>query len=274
MNIFDRKGIPGINNSSWVEMSAAGLFDAIKVNYRFAEAVLNTGMRSFWPYAATQQFKLPVAAAKVVLECTNANDTAAGTGAQEITFRGYTAAGEMFMESLETNGLSDSAESVRDYIFVDQAFVSRSGTRPTEVGQYSIAGSVLVKRADNGDVLSYIDGEGNAKYAQTQQIFHVVPANHVFIVKMLDVRVESSKVTDFYLWKLTNPFAGAATPTNSIIRNVFELKDVRENSSPNNDLNIAIEGPAIVFATAKNAATSGEASCLLGYRVVDKAFFG
>ena len=93
----------------------------------------------------------PAAATTLRVKAGNTNDTAAGSGAREVTVQGLDETGAVVTEALATAGLSASAATSATFIRFFRAWVSDSGTYATQTAGSHAAAIVIENSAGTQD---------------------------------------------------------------------------------------------------------------------------
>lgn len=123
----------------------------------------------------------------------NANDTAAGTGAREITIQGLDLAsgGEEVTETITTAGASASAVTTKLWYRIHRAWVSSAGT-------YGAAntGAITIENSTGGTDLIKIEVEEG----QTQFAGYTIPLGYTAYLLSLHVTVDGLKPADIRLF--------------------------------------------------------------------------
>lgn len=128
----------------------------------------------------------------------NAQDTAAGTGARELTIIGLDADGTEMTCVLATAGASASGQTPIAYVRIYRAFVSESGTYADFPDGSHVADIVI---EDTGGVTwATIDATDVAR-GQTEIGLYTIPAGKKGYLKNISISVESSKIADFIFFK-------------------------------------------------------------------------
>lgn len=108
---------------------ARGLAPGCAGSFRYGRHT--TVNSTYTPITQSGFYRTPQATGAVALRVKaggNANDTASGSGAREITLIGLDQAGNVIVETLATAGASASDATVQLFIRLTDAFVSKSGT--------------------------------------------------------------------------------------------------------------------------------------------------
>ena len=126
---------------------ARGLAPGCVWSFRYGR---NTAIGSaYTPVTRSGFYRTPQATGAVALKVKaggNANDTANGSGAREITIIGLNSSGDVITETLATAGASASASTSQTFMRLTDAFVSKSGTYATQTAGTQ-AGSITIEKA-------------------------------------------------------------------------------------------------------------------------------
>ena len=152
---------------------------------------------SFLPVSIGGVYPTPQVAGATTLRIKaggNANDTAAGTGAQKVLIQGLDETGAEVSEELVTAGASASAASENTYIRLYRAYVSESGTYAS-VSANSHADDITIE--DTGGTADWLTIDSTAvPLAQSEIAMYSVPIDKVAYVRGLDITIETSKPVD------------------------------------------------------------------------------
>jgi hypothetical protein len=124
----------------------------------------------------------------------NANDTAAGSGAREVTLIGLDENFEEITIPVATNGASASSATTETFTRLYRAFVSKSGTYATPTAG-SHAGEIVIENGAGGTDWLTIDATGFPK-GQSEVGAFTIPANTTGYVKLRDLSIDSGKTID------------------------------------------------------------------------------
>ena len=150
------------------------------------EGVLQVGAQFPWSQAATPM-RIKIGGA--------VTDTAAGTGAREVTLQGLNAAGIEITEALASTGTSVSLSSSNSFIRLYRAWVSA-------VGAYGSTNSdaIIIENSTSGtDYITIAAGEG-----QTQFAGYSIPAGKTGYLLSLHLTVDAGKAADFRVFTREN----------------------------------------------------------------------
>ena len=126
----------------------------------------------------------------------NANDTAAGTGAREITLIGMDETGAEITVLVATAGASASSNTTEKFLRLDRAYVSASGTYPTAINIDSQTATIVIENsAGSADWLTI-----NAKMAQSHVAAYAIPLGKIGYINSIISAVDSNKAYDLHLF--------------------------------------------------------------------------
>ena len=189
---------------------AAGRKTGVGVVHKFGRnAAVGT---SFVPICFGGVYQTPTTATALEAVSDNVNDTAAGSGAQELTIIGLDANWAEVSQTVEMNGTTAVALTTpltRLYRY----WVSRSGTYAT-TGAASHAGDLIIRVASAGATWATIDSTDYPK-SQSEIGCYSIPANKRGFISRGQVISESSKAADVLVFRrlnaddVTTPYTGA-----------------------------------------------------------------
>lgn len=132
----------------------------------------------------------------------NANDTAAGSGAREITIIGTDETFTEVSETLATNGASASSSTTTTFTRVYRAFVSSSGAyASSSAGSHS--GDIVVENTAGTEDWFTIDATNFPK-GQSEIGAYTVPAGVSGYVKLRNLSIDSGKTVDMVFFQRGN----------------------------------------------------------------------
>lgn len=124
----------------------------------------------------------------------NANDTAAGSGAREVTLQGLDETGALVTEAVATAGASASSATTTTFIRLFRAWVSASGTYATSsAGSHS--GSITIENGAGGTDWAVIDATV-FPFGQSEIAAYSVPLGYTAFLHRFDIQISSTKVVD------------------------------------------------------------------------------
>jgi hypothetical protein len=129
----------------------------------------------------------------------NANDTAAGSGARQITLTGLDETGAEVSETVATAGASASAATTTTFIRLYSAYVSESGTYATSsTGSHSA--DIVIENGAGGTDWATIKINGFAK-SQSDIGAYTIPNGYTGYLLGAFGFVDSTKVTELLLFR-------------------------------------------------------------------------
>jgi len=138
----------------------------------------------------------------------NANDTAAGSGAREITVIGLNASGSEITETIATAGASASAATQQTFIRLYRAYVSKSGTYASQTAG-SHAGSIVIENAAGGTNWATIF-DTTFPRAQTQIAVYSIPRNRSAIITDMNISSDADKKANVVMFQRQNILQASA----------------------------------------------------------------
>lgn len=187
---------------TWLDVSR-GLATGIQEVDKFGRnAAVGT---SFVPVCMSGHYRTPQSSAATTLRIKaggNANDTAAGTGARQITLIGLDENFAEATETLATNGALASSSTTTTFTRIYRAYVSQSGTYATESAG-SHAGTITIENTAGTEDWAVIDATGFPK-SQTEIGAFSVPVGKTAHVKLRHVTVDTGKTIDVVFFQRLN----------------------------------------------------------------------
>ena len=169
---------------------------------------------TFVPIALGSIYQTPQVASATTLRIKaggNANDTAAGTGAREVTLQGLDETGALVSEAVATAGASASSVTTATFLRLYRAFVSSSGTYATSAAGSHAADIVIENGAGGTDWLT-IDST-NFRKGQSEVGAYSVPSGKTAYVKFCNVTIDSGKTCELIFFHRGNILETAAPYT-------------------------------------------------------------
>ena len=160
---------------------------------------------SFVPITSIGVYRTPQVAGATTLRVKaggNANDTAAGSGAQEITLQGLDETGAEVTEILATAGVSASLSTTATFIRFYRAWVSKSGSYADMVTPSHTATITIEDTASTQD-WGTIDLNGFAS-SQTYIGAYTIPLGKKGYLLSGKLRLDTTKVVDGIFFKREN----------------------------------------------------------------------
>jgi hypothetical protein len=165
---------------------------------------------TFEPISMGGGYQTPQAASATTLrvKAGNANDTAAGSGAREITLVGLDETGAEVTEALATAGTSASSATTATFMRLYRAYVSDSGTYSTSTTGSHTADVTIENGAGGTDWLT-IDSTDYPR-GQSEVGAYTVPLTKTAYIQSIRISVDSTKTATVMLLKRENILEAAA----------------------------------------------------------------
>jgi len=149
----------------------------------------------------------------------DANDTAAGSGAREVTLQGLDETGALVSEAIATAGASASAVTTTTFIRLFRAKVTASGTYATSTTASHTA-AITIENGTGGTDWGTVDLNGFA-LSQSTIGAYTVPLGKTAYLLAYDINAETTKIVDAVFFQRQSVL-DAAAPYESM-RIVFEI---------------------------------------------------
>jgi hypothetical protein len=144
--------------------------------------IVNSNFTDIWPLGGTRAW-LETAEPLVAIS-TNANDTVAGSGAQEVVITGLNALGSSVTETLALNGTSLTSPTATSFLRLNDAQVSKVGIYGGVNG-----GDITIQTSSSAIIQGFIETE----VCRQEQSHVTVPATAFALAYGLSVCVEANK---------------------------------------------------------------------------------
>lgn len=169
---------------------------------------------TFVPITETGLYQTPQTGSATTLRIKaggNANDTAAGSGAREVTLVGLDETGAEVTEAVATAGASASSATTTTFMRLYRAYVSASGTYATaSAGSHSA--DIDIENGAGGTDWATISATAFPN-GQTNIACYSVPLGKTAYVKSIEIFVDATKVPDILFFKRENILETAAPYT-------------------------------------------------------------
>lgn len=185
-----------------------GSITRLSVTHKFGR---NTAVSTtFVPIAMGGLYRTPQVGSATALrvKAGNANDTAAGSGAREVTVQGLDETGAVAQESLVTNGASAGTAGSVTFMRVFRAWVSASGTYATQTTG-SHAAAVVVENAAGTEDWVTIDATNYPK-GQSEIAFYSVPLGWKAYVGSITIGVDTNQAANVAMFQRSGILETAA----------------------------------------------------------------
>lgn len=205
-------------------------------------------------------------ASTLYVQSSSTSDSAAGTGAREITIEGINAAGELVSDSVATNGTTASSATSNSYIRVLKAYVSASGTYGGQSTPSHI-GTITVRDSTSNGTRAQISSTGFPR-GSTQIGVYTIPTGKRGYIEYLSMNVDSNKTATIAMFKRGNILQTSAPY--SAIQVVSEFPGVNGNTefSPMSPVNNLI-GPCDIGFMGIGIKNAAEISVVFELILVD-----
>lgn len=163
---------------------------------------------SFVPVAFGGVYQTPQTATALRIAAGNANDTAAGSGAREITLIGLDENGNEVTETVATAGTSASSATTATFLRLYRAYVSASGTYATAVAG-SHSADIVIENSAGGTTWATIDATNFPK-GQSEIGVYSVPSGKKAYIQSVYFFTDSSRTTDIICFQRHNILQSSA----------------------------------------------------------------
>jgi len=186
---------PRIRLSEFWYKAVDGQVPSIRILDKFGKVDATSTLK---PICFSGVYQMPTAPVSLELVSTDVNDTAAGTGAREITILGCGANFGLLTQVVATNGLTAVAIPI-DMIRVYRAFVSGSGVYADHQTTFSHVGDIIIREAGVGPEWARIDAS-DIPVGTTQIGFFTVEAGVTAFIESILHNVTANQNADIYLF--------------------------------------------------------------------------
>lgn len=183
--------IPGSDSSNFYLDVAEGKIPSLSIVSKFGiNKAIGTTEEDIWAPGGLLTYLTTAATVEVV--SSDANDTAAGTGAREVTVFGLDENWNEASETIATAGTSASSATTTTFIRVYRVTVS-------EIGAYggTNAGNLIVRVSGGGSTQGYI----LADKGQSQGVHYTIPRGHKAYIIAMHATIDTSKSVSFNIYK-------------------------------------------------------------------------
>jgi hypothetical protein len=187
-----------------------GNIDGMRVIHKFGtNPTVGTTSEDVWMPGGALTWLTVAATIEAISD--DANDTAAGTGAQILTIEGLDASFNEISETITMNGLAATTATSNSYIRVNQVYV-------TQVGTYhgTNLGTITIRVSGAGATQAEIGLENGLGTGQTFKTHYTVPAGFTGYLGHFAIYTDTSKILNIQLRQYENaddiaaPFTGAS----------------------------------------------------------------
>jgi len=198
--------------------------------HKFGAIIGITSSTVYKPVTLGEVYQTPQVSGATTLrvKAGNANDTAAGSGAREVTLQGLDETGAFIEVAVATAGASASTATTETFLRLFRAWVSASGTYATATAG-SHAADIVIENGAGGTDWATLDSTAFPK-AQTQIAVYSVPLGKQAVVNDYKITTGGNKPVDFIFFQRQNILETAAPYT--AMRMILELTQVDTEFSP------------------------------------------
>lgn len=241
----------------WLDIGR-GLVSGMQVVKKFGRGTVGT---TFGPISNGANYQTPQSTAATTLRIKaggSADDTAAGSGAREITLQGLDENFDEVTETLATNGASASSATTTTFTRLYRMWVSASGTYATATSG-SHAGTITVENGAGGTDWAVL-GATNFPKAQTEIGAYSVPRGYTAYVFRTGIVIDSGKTADVIFFHRGNIDETAAPYTAMRAKSVLTgLPGGAAISLTGNQLPLGpFQGPCDIGYMGRVTATTGQ----------------
>jgi hypothetical protein len=192
----------------------------------------------------------------------DANDTAAGSGAREVTLQGLDETGTLVSESIATAGASASAVTTTTFIRLFRIKVTASGTYATSTTASHTA-AITIENGAGGTDWGTIDLNGFALSQSTIGAYSVPLGKTAYLISY-DINAETTKIVDAVFFQRQS-ILDAAAPYEAM-RIVFEIVGLTDTRSK--VLNAPIAFPALTDIGFMAKVSTGTANVSVNFDIL------
>lgn len=179
-----------LSNSYYADVARGRIFGASVVHKFGRNSDVGTAFEDIWETGGV--YSWPTSASTLEAISTDANDTAAGTGARTVTIEGLDADFNEISETITMNGVSASSATALSFLRVNRAYVVQSGAYSSTTSGSNI-GNITIRVSGAGATQATIQVDALAGKGQTEIARYTVPAGKVAFVKSVFINVDSTK---------------------------------------------------------------------------------
>ena len=168
-------------------------------------------------------YRMPQATATVTLAAisTSASDTAAGTGARQLTIIYLDSTGAEQTGTISMNGTTETTDTITGVLRVNRIFVSQSGSYADQ-GTPSQAGVITVRVSGAGATWATLT-QADTNFGNSQSLigFYTVPLRKKAYILTAHATLDSGKTVDLYFFKRENILETAAPYSAFRLQNAY-----------------------------------------------------
>lgn len=211
-----------IGTDDWYKQVASGDVPGWSVVHKFGARNATT---TYSPVCEGGFYRTPQVASATQLRIKaggNANDTAGGSGAREITLQGLDTTGAEIIETLATAGASASSTTTNSFIRLYRVWVSASGTYASQTAG-SHAGNIVIENSAGTQDWATINSADFPR-GQSQIGVYSIPTGKIGYIKEVFGTVDSNKTVNIAFFQRKNILETA--PPYTAMRLITEMKGI------------------------------------------------
>lgn len=248
------QGTVGTPNDFLIEV-VKGNVPGHRLVYKFGKATVGT---TLVPICRSLSYRTPTTATALEFVSSDANDTAAGTGAREITLIGLDTNWREVTQTLATNGTT-AVDLTTDLIRLYRWYVSESGTYANQATG-SHVGSLTIREDGAGQTWSII-GIAPFPIGQSEIGAYTVPVGERAYVFIQELQVDSTKTVDaiFFQRKRANDIVAPFGAMRALANFVGISGNINPNThAPQDGFNQAVGEATDIGYMAKVASATAD----------------
>lgn len=230
----------------------------LKSVYKFGKATsVGTSMVDINYLATPAVYAWLVAATKLEVLSSDANDTFAGTGARTVYLEGMDANFNIISETVNLNGTTPVV-TVNDYLRFHRFYVNTTGTyNSTTTGPHT--GNITVRVQGGGAIQGFIGSDNGAPLGQSQICRYTIPAGYTGYLSSCHFTIDNTKQAAFYVWQRQNDGLSAAPYYAK--RNIITFEGLVAPFQEGFHPPIKLTEKTDVWTSVRATATNTEVSC-------------
>lgn len=185
-----------ILDRNWLVDVGKGLIPGHSILHKFGYGSVGT---SLTPVTSSLTYQTPTSAAALEILSSDANDTAAGTGARTVYVEGLDASGDILTETVTMNGTAAVALA-NSFLRVFTMYVATSGTYAS-VSAPSNVGTITLRGSGGGSTWAVINVDGAFGLGRSLISPYTVPNGYTAHVLSYNAVVEATKTVDLFVFK-------------------------------------------------------------------------
>jgi len=200
---------------------ALGLHDGYSLVHKFGfNSAVGTSLE---PITSAGVYQTPTSTVTLAAISSDADDTAAGAGAQQITVQYLDSTFTEQTDTIEMNGTTETTDTITGVLRVYRVWVSRSGTYATS-STPSQQGTITIRVENAGSTWATIPlADTGFGAGQSQIAWYTVPSGYTAYILSFFISVDTNQSADIFFFKRENaddtssPYSGVMRAQNSYI---------------------------------------------------------